>query len=398
MNSYLPSFVDSLLRDTLFRKVSIVGSHREFAQIRLLPRTPVTPRSMLLPEQWFSQMLSLERKRTERSRIPFLLMSMNIEGVGAHNGHRGEMADRIVNAIMPLTRETDIFGWQKSDAVLGTIFTSVGDIKDPKCIVEPIRSKILQALSQQIGSETTDALLISFQLFPEKSASGPCNESKLYEDLPRSQTSGWLESRGKRALDILGSLTALTILLPLFLLLAIAIKLTSRGPVLFRQERIGRRGTPFTFLKFRSMHVGTDSRIHQEYVSKFINGDSTIAEGGVFKITADPRITPIGKFLRKTSLDELPQFWNVLRGDMSLVGPRPAVRYEVEAYDLWHRLRVLDAKPGITGLWQINGRSRTKFDDMVRLDLRYTRTSSLALDLKILWRTPMVVVMGDGAY
>jgi lipopolysaccharide/colanic/teichoic acid biosynthesis glycosyltransferase len=119
---------------------------------------------------------------------------------------------------------------------------------------------------------------------------------------------------------------------------------------------------------------------------------------GVFKITNDPRITSIGKLLRRASLDELPQFINVLRGEMSLVGPRPPVAYEVEAYDVWHRRRILEAKPGITGLWQVNGRSRVKFDDMVRLDLRYAKTWSPWLDVKILLRTPGAVISGGGAY
>ena len=118
----------------------------------------------------------------------------------------------------------------------------------------------------------------------------------------------------------------------------------------------------------------------------------------MFKITDDPRVTPVGRFLRRTSLDELPQFLNVLLGEMSLVGPRPPLPYEVEAYDVWHRRRLLEARPGITGLWQVNGRSRTKFDDMVRLDLQYARKQSLWLDLKILLRTPAAVVSGDGAY
>ena len=124
------------------------------------------------------------------------------------------------------------------------------------------------------------------------------------------------------------------------------------------------------------------------------NGNATV----VYKLTNDPRVTAVGRFLRKTSLDEFPQFWNVLCGEMSLVGPRPPVRYEFEMYDYWHRRRVLELKPGVTGLWQVNGRSRTCFDDMVRLDLRYSQTWSLWLDLKILLATPLAVVAGNGAH
>ena len=193
----------------------------------------------------------------------------------------------------------------------------------------------------------------------------------------------------KRGMDIVGSLLLLIVLSPVFFVIAAAIKLTSRGPVLFRQQRIGEHGTAFTFLKFRSMYVNNDASQHKEYVRKLIAGQAdkqpTNGKGeGIFKLTNDPRITPVGNFLRRTSLDELPQFINVLRGDMSLVGPRPPVPYEVEAYATWHRRRLLEAKPGITGLWQVQGRSRVGFDDMVRLDLRYARNCSPWLDLKIL--------------
>jgi len=207
----------------------------------------------------------------------------------------------------------------------------------------------------------------------------------------------------KRGMDIAGSLMALLIFSPLFVVIALLIKLTSKGPMLFRQDRIGQYGKSFSFLKFRSMYVNNDASKHQEYVKQLIAGQAARKGGdglseGVFKLTDDPRITRVGKFLRRTSLDELPQFFNVLIGDMSLVGPRPPIAYEVEAYDLWHRRRLLEAKPGITGLWQVNGRSRVEFDEMVRLDLQYAKTWSPWLDLKILARTPKAMVAGEGAY
>jgi lipopolysaccharide/colanic/teichoic acid biosynthesis glycosyltransferase len=151
-------------------------------------------------------------------------------------------------------------------------------------------------------------------------------------------------------------------------------------------------------LKFRTMHVNSDHKLHQEYVTRFINSaPDTCGPETVFKLTNDPRVTPVGRFLRKTSLDELPQLWNVLRGDMSLVGPRPPLGYELEQYKPWHYRRVLEAKPGITGLWQVAGRSRTTFDQMVRLDLRYARTCSVWTDIKILLATPAAVISGKGA-
>ena len=192
-------------------------------------------------------------------------------------------------------------------------------------------------------------------------------------------------------------------LAPVLFLIAAAVKLSSKGPIFFKQKRVGQYGESFTFLKFRSMSEGNDSSAHQEFVRQLIKAQAVPQANGedgeaVYKLTNDPRITPVGRFLRRTSLDELPQFFNVLKGEMSLVGPRPPIPYEVEAYDIWHRRRLLEAKPGITGLWQVNGRSRVKFDDMVRLDLHYARNWTPWMDISILLRTPAAVVLGAGAH
>jgi lipopolysaccharide/colanic/teichoic acid biosynthesis glycosyltransferase len=200
-------------------------------------------------------------------------------------------------------------------------------------------------------------------------------------------------------MDIAGSALALVALSPLFLAIAIAIKISSAGPVLFRQKRIGQFGTCFVFMKFRSMYVNNDASVHESYVRKLIAGkaERQASNGNgaaVYKLTTDPRVTSVGNFLRRTSLDELPQFLNVFKGEMSLVGPRPALPYEVGAYDLWHRSRLVEVKPGMTGLWQVMGRNRVKFDDMVRLDVTYARTWSPWLDMKILMRTPRAVLEG----
>jgi lipopolysaccharide/colanic/teichoic acid biosynthesis glycosyltransferase len=146
------------------------------------------------------------------------------------------------------------------------------------------------------------------------------------------------------------------------------------------------------------MKCGNDPLFHQDYVRRFISGDIGKVQGVTYKIKEDPRLTPVGGFLRKSSLDELPQLINVLKGEMSLVGPRPAIPYEIDFYQVWHRTRFLEVKPGITGLWQVTGRSKTTFDDMVRLDLRYVRQWSLWLDIKILLNTPRAVLSGEGAY
>jgi lipopolysaccharide/colanic/teichoic acid biosynthesis glycosyltransferase len=204
----------------------------------------------------------------------------------------------------------------------------------------------------------------------------------------------------KRLLDIAGSAALLALLSPVFLVIAALIKVSSKGPVLFRQPRVGQCGRRFTMFKFRTMHVNADEAVHQQYVARFIESGATATATSdkVFKIVDDPRVTPLGHFLRRSSLDELPQFWNVFRGEMSLVGPRPPLAYEVQRYKRWHLRRLWEAKPGITGLWQVKGRSRTTFDEMVRLDLQYAKTHSLWTDIKILLATPLAVVSGKGAH
>ena len=203
----------------------------------------------------------------------------------------------------------------------------------------------------------------------------------------------------KRLLDIAVAATALVALTPVFAACALAVRRGSPGPIIFRQERVGLRGRTFTFLKFRSMYHNADAAPHRDYVTAFIRGEAAqVADGDrqVYKLVGDARITPTGRWLRRTSLDELPQFWSVLRGDMSLVGPRPPIPYEVEQYGP-DQLARLAVKPGITGLWQISGRSSTTFDQMVALDLNYIRQQSFWFDLVILVRTIPAVLSTRGA-
>ncbi len=205
----------------------------------------------------------------------------------------------------------------------------------------------------------------------------------------------------KRASDILISALALLITFPVWLIVSIFIKLDSRGTILFKQERVGMDGRKFLCYKFRTMKADADEEIHREAYRKNIEGATEANAGNdekpVFgKVKDDPRITRIGKFLRRTSIDELPQFLNVLRGEMSVVGARPPIPYEVEEYDLRHRRR-LDMKPGITGLWQVSGRNRLTFEEMVQIDIFYIENWSLWLDLKIILLTLPAVLRGDGA-
>ncbi len=203
----------------------------------------------------------------------------------------------------------------------------------------------------------------------------------------------------KRTFDLLISALAIALLFPVWLLIALLIKLDSKGPVFYTQERVGMDGRLFLLYKFRTMQAGADSEVHREYQRAFIAGKAEANVGNenkpTYKLLADPRITRVGKLLRRTSLDEVPQLLNVLSGDMSLVGPRPPIPYEVEAYELWHRKR-LDMKPGLTGLWQVSGRNRLPFEEMVRLDLFYIENWSLLLDLKILLRTGFVDALVGG--
>jgi lipopolysaccharide/colanic/teichoic acid biosynthesis glycosyltransferase len=360
----------------------------------------------VLDEPSLHRMISLERKRTERSKKPFLLMLLNMKD-GLASEQNGKILNRIFSALAQDTRETDVMGWYRTNSIVCVMFTEL-NLDDRDSILRIIMNKASDALRRTLGEEYFERITISFHLFPEEwnsdlpQSDRPSNPT-LYPDLSSRDKGNRHNTAIKRAMDVVGSIFAIILFSPLFCAIAAAVKLTSKGPVLFRQKRIGQYGVPFMFVKFRSMYVNNDATIHKEYVTQLIAGQAqpeACADNGktVYKLTTDRRITRVGRFLRRTSLDELPQFFHVLRGEMSLVGPRPPIAYEVEAYDIWHRRRVLEAKPGITGLWQVNGRSRVKFDDMVRLDLQYANNWSPWLDLKILLRTPAVVLFGDGAH
>ncbi len=195
----------------------------------------------------------------------------------------------------------------------------------------------------------------------------------------------------KRGLDLVLSLAALLALLPVFAVVALLIKLWDRGPVFFRQTRVGRGGRLFPMLKFRSMVVDA------EKLKEALAAKNEMAGGITFKMKDDPRITPLGRWLRKFSVDELPQFWNVFVGDMSLVGPRPPLPREVEQYGVLDRQR-LGVRPGLTCIWQVSGRSQIGFEGQVRLDVRYIRSQTLWTDLRLLVRTVPAVLMGEGSF
>jgi lipopolysaccharide/colanic/teichoic acid biosynthesis glycosyltransferase len=199
-----------------------------------------------------------------------------------------------------------------------------------------------------------------------------------------------------RLLDMTIAVVVLLVLVPVLVGTAIAVRLSSPGPVLFRQRRLGRDMRPFTVLKFRTMRSDADSALHREYVRSLLGAEpEQHAEGGLYKLAIDPRVTKVGRFLRSWSLDEVPQLWNVLRGEMSLVGPRPVIEYEVEQYPDWY-LRRFAVKPGLTGLWQVSGRNERTYEEMVRFDIEYAERRSLWMDLRILARTALVVMRRQG--
>lgn len=357
----------------------------------------------ILSQEAFHRVITLERRRTERSRKPFVLMLLDM-GDHLSSEATAKSLGKLLAAVSLCTRVTDVSGWYQRDSVVGVMFTEIA-FDDRKTIVSTMISRVSDMLRNHLNLEQFNRVSVSFHVFPEdwEQESRKPSNPVFYPDLTRQAESKRGSGALKRSMDILGSLIALICALPLFAVIAVAIKATSKGPIFFRQRRIGQYGRPFVFLKFRSMYTGNNPGIHKKYVQQLIAGKAQpqLPSGngqGVFKLTKDPRVTRIGSLLRRTSLDELPQFINVLKGEMSLVGPRPPVPYEVEAYDLWHRRRLVEAKPGITGLWQVSGRSRVKFDDMVRLDLQYARTCSPLGDIKILLRTPFAVLLGDGAH
>jgi lipopolysaccharide/colanic/teichoic acid biosynthesis glycosyltransferase len=339
-------------------------------------------RAHVLEADIFATAVAREQKRVDRSDRAFAILTVELS-----EGSSAELLREVVGAVAAATRGADLIGWLRRDEAVVVLLTDLHEPNFAQAV--NLESRLRRDLATFVGTAESRRFSVRLQVHTNtrRTALQPESRQERLHDVL------------KRTLDLAGSLSLLTLLSPVLLLVAAAVKLTSKGPILFRQERVGLGMKPFTMLKFRSMRTNAGHGVHQAYVTQFINGGAAAAAAapGVFKLTNDDRITPIGRFIRKTSLDELPQLLNVVRGDMSLVGPRPPIKYEVDQYKGWHRRRMLDAKPGLTGLWQVTGRSRTTFDEMVRLDLRYARISSLWTDLKILLLTPRAVIAGKGA-
>jgi len=353
-------------------------------------RRPSSQHLHVIGERLFRDALVRERKRADRFEEAFAVLLIAFE----RKRLTPAVLSRLTESLSQSPRPADVIGWFEQDSVLGFIrCAAAGEAAGAAATLTDV---VQRAMARGLPKDLVASCSIQCETYPSQSqAIAPV--FLVDRGLPRQ--SRFVQTASKRTLDVAGSAACLLAFGPVLLCVAAAVKLTSKGPVFFRQQRIGEAGQPFTMLKFRTMQANADPRIHQEYVEKFIQSNQAAASGkdDVFKLVNDPRVTAIGDFLRRSSLDELPQFWNVLRGDMSLVGPRPPLPYEVARYKQWHRRRVLEAKPGITGLWQVTGRSRTTFDEMVRLDLRYARTRSVWKDLHILLATPKAVLTGKGA-
>jgi lipopolysaccharide/colanic/teichoic acid biosynthesis glycosyltransferase len=347
----------------------------------------------VLDDALFRSALNRQRKRADRFDEVFALGTLQTTP---------SLAGPVAESLAAATRDSDVVGWLEQGAVLGLILPEVPRADDR--VASSVEERFRRELTRRAGKYAGNAVTVRWYLHTGPAAQG--NSASLSEADPlldhirNQQRRRTLLDGLKRALDIAGSLGLMLFLLPVFVIVAALVKLTSRGPVLFKQVRVGQLARPFTMLKFRTMYVNNDSALHQQFVTDFIKTSAAkkdSSDAAPFKIKNDPRVTRVGRILRKTSLDELPQLWNVFRGDMSLVGPRPPLYYELEQYRSWHWRRVLEAKPGVTGLWQVTGRSRTTFDEMVRLDLRYVRTRNFWTDVRILLATPRAVVTGKGA-
>jgi lipopolysaccharide/colanic/teichoic acid biosynthesis glycosyltransferase len=377
----------------------------------------------ILKKSEFTDLIYYERERSERTNNPFSLIHVDFK---KNNGNTNAQAFKeFIKTIATEFRTIDRAGWTKNNTIC--ILLPETQITGAKYAAVKFKNKLKECLGEESSlldfvvstypeildfkqnkmhsKETKSRSSSSPEIYTMEYASNPLMsdliplDSSLILDLGEIGFRDDWQFVMKRLIDIAGALFGLIIFSPLILIIAAAIKLTSKGPLLFQQERMGYKGKKFPFLKFRSMHTDNDENIHREFIKKHIKGNHNeinmeSEDQPCYKMKNDPRITPLGKILRISSMDELPQFFNVLMGQMSLVGPRPPIPYELDNYQSWHMKRVLNVKPGITGLWQVKGRSLTTFDEMVRLDLQYAKNWDLWLDFKILFSTFKVVLTG----
>lgn len=381
----------------------------------------------LLPAPHFLQRIREERNRSDRSGRPFSLVLIPVPAAGQPE-EEADLFYRAIQAFARTVRLSDIWGWYQEERiglilpdtskaqawqVVDRLTRSLGRlpsgaacdrgqeghlsvIEYPKALEESVRAQD-RTSGDGTGREAQG---------PDGSAAGDesvmlLRQTSLSAGSRGGKTRSRIDSIARRSLDLILASAGLLLASPVLAAISLMIKLTSRGPVLFSQKRLGEGGREFTFFKFRTMHHNCDQTVHKDYVTRLIQNqaDSFEMNGeAYYKLLEDPRVTRFGRFLRRTSLDELPQLINVLKGEMSLVGPRPPIGYEVDRYKPWQLRRVLEAKPGITGLWQVSGRSTTTFDEQVRLDLKYVGERSFFLNVMIILKTFKAVLSARGAY
>jgi lipopolysaccharide/colanic/teichoic acid biosynthesis glycosyltransferase len=340
--------------------------------------------SDVLAREAFLVQLEREKRRADRSKASLSVATFRFSKEADEDD-----ANRLLELLSARKRETDVVG-RLNDELVAVLLPDTGS----------------EGSHQFIRKITNAALGVRFaaavETYPDHLLEHMSGERGEYRPLVEIGAESAVRPRPaalavKRAIDFVGAAAGLIAFSPLMLIVALAIAVDSPGPLVYKQVRLGRGGRPFVFYKFRSMYRDADDRIHRNYVRNLIesgrrSGAARDESKPWSKLESDSRITPVGRFIRKTCLDELPQLVNVLKGDLSLVGPRPPLPYEASAYDSWHFRRMLDMKPGVTGLWQVGGGNCASFNDMVRMDLRYVRRWSLALDLEILLRTVLIVL------
>jgi len=342
------------------------------------------------PSETFHGLIDRERARADRTGQEFSIACFD---AGDLNGRSVETLSSLAAILTERVRETDVVGWLREEC-LGVFLSGTGS-KGAWIFTEDVRGKAkLDSVPVKCLVYTYPSVWIS----PNGNGNGTRGSKQDTDDMGREESPPVEDLKPlvarriptwKRMIDILGAVAGLILLSPLFLLISILIKIVSPGgPVFYRQERIGHAGRTFTFFKFRTMHPDNDAMIHQRYLSTLIRGDQAMEK---LDADRDPRIIRFGKFLRQSCLDELPQLINVLRGEMSLVGPRPCLPYEAQEYLQWHARR-FDNVPGMTGLWQVNGKNKTTFKQMIRFDIAYSQQISPWMDLRILLKTIPVIL------
>jgi lipopolysaccharide/colanic/teichoic acid biosynthesis glycosyltransferase len=370
---------------------------RASRQAPLLRVVEPSPLDATLPRDLFLHDLKREMRRADRTQAPLSMVMFQIsDRFWLQSPHAGELLD----VLHGQTRETDALG-HVGDQLIAVLCPDT-DAAGAQTLIQKIQGQAVHVRYTVQASTYPDDVFQQWATgLPERANHG----SALRANVQQHERQGgyWL----KRPLDVLGALLALLLFAPLMAVVALAIAWTSPGPIIFKQQRVGFGGRTFNFYKFRSMVVNNNDSAHRAFAAQHILASSaapaaapdaaTNAQPRVYKLKADARITRVGRFIRKTSIDELPQLFNVLKGEMSLVGPRPPLPYETAVYQSWHLRRLMTVKPGMTGVWQVEGRSSVTFNEMVRMDLRYIRQCTLRHDLTLLFKTIAVVVLCKGA-